>query len=241
MTRVVFRRVSQTSVRWLLYFIQIISFLLLNFVFVYRTCADVMIILCACVHTCRAFVSSTTQHWQDYCRHGLKRPLFYQDCDHVRGLLFNDLLPQKDDVAWSITSWCLRTEALWLRSQDLFVASRLLAQLSRPIWTRWRCMTLLTLNVGMVGRLNLLGFRWCCAEEVKKIFLCVDREERFPQLITRFLRSCRVMSRIIDAAVRWRSMRTCCLLFDSFRRQDMASRTLQPATPTSAIVTMCML
>ena len=46
----------------------------------------------------------------------------------MRELLFDVLLPQKDDVWHGRThnDACLRTAALRLRSQDLFVASRLL-------------------------------------------------------------------------------------------------------------------
>ena len=70
---------------------------------------------CSILFSCKERVpvmSSTRTHLSSICLiydttlarslHGLKCPLpFYQDRDHVRGLLlFDVLLPQKDDVVW---------------------------------------------------------------------------------------------------------------------------------------------
>ena len=89
-------------------------------------------------------------------------------------------------VALSNTSVALR-----LRLQDyLFRVGRCasLARLSQPIWIWWRCLALLTLNLGMVGRLIYSGFD----DVVRKIWHFVRRSREISTADGKILRSCRI-------------------------------------------------
>ena len=145
---------------WLLHFIWIVC--VDSSVLFSSTCADVMIILCAHLSSV-CLIYDTTLAWS---LHGSKCPLFCQDRDHVQGLIFDVLLPQKDDVWHGRT---LHNDACALQRFDwdrriylLRVGCCIsLAQLSRHMDT----MTLSDYSDSQCwyGRpADLLGLWWCC-------------------------------------------------------------------------------
>ena len=147
---------------WLLHFIWIVC--VDSSVLFSSTCADVMIILCAHLSSVCLIYDTTLAR----SLHGSKCPLFYQDRDHVRGLLFDVLLLYHRKMMCGMVEHimmhaCALQRFDWDRRIYLLRVGCCisLAQLSRHMDT----MTLSDYSDSQCwyGRpADLLGLRWCC-------------------------------------------------------------------------------